>query len=59
MCSSDLLDTFTGKCIAIIHRLNDNDDKLIIVPENINFLDDEIRNLTYFQEKFFKSEIIR
>ncbi len=56
---SDPLDTFTGKCIAIIHRLNDNDDKLIIVPENINFLDDEIRNLTYFQEKFFKSEIIR
>ena len=31
------LETFTGKCIAIIHRTNDNDDKLIIVPENKSF----------------------
>ena len=28
------LETFTGKCIAIIHRANDNDDKLVIVPES-------------------------
>ena len=27
------LDKFKGKCIAVIHRINDNDDKLIIVPE--------------------------
>ena len=53
------LDNFTGKCIAIIHRINDNDDKLIIVPEGINFTDEEIRNLTNFQEKYFKSIIIR
>lgn len=55
----DPIDTFTGKCIAIIHRLNDNDDKLIITSENKNFTDSEIRVLTDFQEKFFKSEIIR
>lgn len=53
------LETFTGKCIAIIHRTNDNDDKLIIVPENKMFTDDEIRALTAFQERFFESEIIR
>ena len=53
------LDSFTGKCIAIIHRINDNDDKLIIVPEGMNFTDEEIRNLTNFQEKYFKSIIIR
>ena len=53
------LDNFTGKCIAIIHRTNDNDDKLIIVPEGMNFTDEEIRNLTNFQEKYFKSIIIR
>src|SRR5690606_17194807 len=23
---------FTGLCIAVIHRLNDNDDKLVLVP---------------------------
>ena len=53
------LETFTGKCIAIIHRTNDNDDKLIIVPEDKNFTDGEIRVLTDFQEKFFESKIIR
>ena len=53
------LTTFTGKCIAIIHRTNDNDDKLIIVPENTMFTDDEIRVLTAFQERFFESEILR
>lgn len=55
----DPIDTFTGKCIAIIHRLNDNDDKLIITSEDKNFTDSEIRVLTDFQEKFFESEIIR
>lgn len=53
------LDNFTGKCIAIIHRTNDNDDKLIIVPDGMNFTDEEIRDLTNFQEKYFKSIIIR
>ena len=51
--------TFKGKCIAIIHRLNDNDDKLIIVPENKSFSNNEIQVLTEFQEQYFKSEIIR
>ena len=53
------LNEFTGKCIAIIHRINDNDDKLIIVPENRNFSNKEIDVLIEFQEKFFKHEIIR
>ena len=50
---------FEGKCIAIIHRTNDNDDKLIIVPEGKDFSNEEIKSLTYFQEKYFESEIIR
>jgi inorganic pyrophosphatase len=53
------LKEFTGKCIAIIHRTNDNDDKLIITPENKNFSNDEIKALTAFQEQYFKSVIIR
>ncbi|MCI8587685.1 MAG: inorganic pyrophosphatase [Clostridia bacterium] len=53
------LEIYTGKCIAIIKRLDDNDDKLVIVPENKNYSDDEIKVLTEFQERFFKSEIIR
>lgn len=53
------LSEFKGKCIAIIHRLNDDDDKLILTPENRNFTNAEIRLLTDFQERFYKSEIIR
>lgn len=53
------LDEFEGKCIAIIHRLNDNDDKLIIVPDNKSFSNEEIEVLTEFQERFFEHEIIR
>ncbi len=36
------LNEFTGKCIAIIHRINDDDDKLIVVPENMSFDIEEI-----------------
>ena len=53
------LNKFKGKCIAIIHRINDNDDKLIIVPDGKDYSDDAIRALTEFQERFFKSIIIR
>ena len=50
---------FEGRCIAVIHRTNDNDDKLIIVPDGNHYTDEEIRRLTYFQEQYFESEIIR
>lgn len=53
------LESFEGRCIAIIHRINDNDDKLIIVPDGMDFTDEEIRKLTYFQEQYFESEIVR
>jgi len=50
---------FSGKCIAIIHRTNDNDDKLVVVPEGINLTDEKIEKLVEFQEKWFKHKIIR
>lgn len=53
------ISTFKGKCIAVIHRTNDNDDKLIIVPENVIYSDDAIKALIEFQERFFESEILR
>lgn len=52
------IETFTGKCIAVIHRLNDKEDKLVLVPENKKYTKDEIRVLTEFQERFFKSIIM-
>jgi len=53
------IQTFEGQCIAVIHRINDDDDKLVVVPKERDFTDVEIRELTEFQEQFFESEIIR
>jgi inorganic pyrophosphatase len=50
---------YTGKCIAIIHRTNDDDDKLIIVPEGKDYSDDAIDALTEFQEQYFEHTIWR
>ncbi len=50
---------YTGKVIAIIHRTNDDDDKLVVVPEGKAYTDDQIRALTEFQEQYFESIIIR
>ncbi len=49
----------TGVCIAICHRLDDDDDKLVVVPEGVEMTDDQIREQTHFQEQYFKSEIVR
>ena len=50
---------YKGRCIAIIHRTNDNDDKLIIVPDDKEYSNDAIEALVEFQERFFKHIIIR
>ncbi len=47
-----------GVCIAIIHRTNDNDDKLIVVPEGTEVSDEEITKATEFQEKWFNHKIL-
>lgn len=52
------IETFRGKCIAVIHRTNDNDDKLVVVPEGIEYNEDQISALTEFQERWFESEIL-
>ncbi len=53
------VDDFEGKCIAIIHRTNDNDDKLIVVPDGKEYSNDAIDALTEFQEQYFEHIIIR
>lgn len=50
---------YEGVVIAYIHRINDDDDKLIVVPDGIDYSDDAIRALTEFQERFFISKIVR
>ena len=54
------LENFEGRCVAVIHRTNDDDDKLVVIPKDMKEIsDEEIRKQTNFQEKFFKSIIIR
>ena len=59
LCVDNPLQEFDGICIAIIHRTNDNDDKLIVVPKGINLTDEEIDKMVEYQEKWFKHIIIR
>lgn len=54
------IEDIEGKCVAIIHRTNDDDDKLIVIPKDMDDIsDEEIRRQTNFQEQFFESVIIR
>ena len=53
------LDEFEGEVIAIIHRTNDNDDKLVVVPKGQKISNEEIRKQTHFQEQWFESVILR
>lgn len=52
------VEQYEGNVIALIHRINDDDDKLI-VSNNRNYSDNDIRSLTEFQEQYFESVIIR
>jgi len=53
------LNQFSGKCVAVVHRTNDNDDKLIVIPENMQITDKEIEEKISFQEKWFKHILVR
>lgn len=53
------VETYEGHVIAVIHRINDDDDKLVVAPKGVNYSDDAIKALTEFQERFFESIIIR
>lgn len=51
------LSEFTGVLYAIIHRLNDEEDKWVVVPDGVAFTKQEIGELTKFQEQYFDIEI--
>ena len=48
-----------GVCIAIIHRKDDDDDKLVVVPQGSDIDNEKIEKLVEFQEKWFKHQIFR
>ncbi|MBR4050576.1 MAG: inorganic diphosphatase [Clostridia bacterium] len=48
---------YTAKIIAIVHRHNDVEDKLVAVPENMSFSKAEIKAAVHFQEQYYDTEI--
>lgn len=56
---SEPVKEYIGVCIAIAHRKDNDDDKLIVVPKGVNITDKEILKLINFQEKWFDTEIVR
>ena len=53
------VEEYEGECIAIIHRTNDNDDKLIVVPKEREYSNEAIEALVEFQERYFEHMLIR
>ena len=48
---------FCGRVIAIIYRLDDVENKLVVVPDGITFSEQEIIEQTRFQEKYFNIKV--
>lgn len=48
---------FTGRIVAIVHREDDIEDKLVMVPEGMRLFRHEIENRVRFQEQFFRSKV--
>ena len=51
------LKIFHGTIIGAIFRADDNEDKLVAAPEGMNFSAEEIREATWFVEKYFDSTV--
>ena len=53
------LKEYVGRCIRLVHRLDDDDDKLIVVPKAYDLSDEQIEEDISFQEKWFKHILLQ
>jgi len=53
------LEKAEGRVIAIIHRADNDDDKLVVVPYGVSMSDKEIFKQVSFQEQWFQSSVVR
>ena len=51
------LESYYGKVIAIVHREDDDEDKLVACPWDINYDAQEICRAIYFQEKYYDTTV--
>lgn len=49
--------TFTGRVIAVIHRLDDAEDKWVLAPAGSVYTAEQIAAATAFQERYFRTWI--
>ena len=54
---SQPVEKYKGRVIAVIHRLDDVEDKWIAAPAGVTFTPDEIEKAVNFQEQYFQHEI--
>ena len=50
---------YTGRCIGVVHRADDEDDKLVLAPDGRDFSDAQIMALTEFQEHVHDVSVVR
>ena len=53
----EAIPSFDGRVIAVIHRKNDCEDKLVAAPEGMRFHQAQIAEAVHFQEQFFNYSI--
>lgn len=56
---SEPVKQFSGICVGVVHRFNDNDDKLIVIPEGTEIGEEETEKQIAFQEKWFEHILVR
>ena len=53
------LKVFEGRVVAIYYRINDDEDKWIVVIDDKEYTDDKIIDAIWFQEQYFRGMLIR
>ena len=54
---SEPVDEYECEIIAIVHRHNDVEDKLVGAPVGMKFTKEEIETSIHFQEKYYDTEV--
>ena len=58
LCVEHPIQSFEGEVIAVIHRLDDNEDKWVVAPNGVHLKKADIIKATEFQEKYYNTQII-
>ncbi len=53
------IETFEGRCIAVIVRADDVEAKLVVAPEGCDPGDEAIMRAVHFQERWFRASLLR